>query len=407
MSNFNQLWLGQTVSLVGSAVTFFALPTLAVLVLHATPLQVGALTALETLPFAALSLIAGVLADRYSRRRIMIAADAVRLAALASIPIAAAANVLAMPQLYAVALVTGCGTAFFGVAYQSFLPVLLPAGQLAGANAKLEFSNSGSMMAGNALAGALIQWIGAAWAIAVDAFSYLVSVISLMRIAAEEPAHEGPPLTLRQGGREILEGLKIVFTSPDLRWIMGATATTNFGSGMINAVFLIYAYRSLHLQPGLLGIVNGAAEVGFIGALFAVRIRNRMGLRQTLMGSLLLSGAAMAAILLAGLAVPYAVLLVQGAVMAISIPIYNINQVSYRQGVIDVGLQGRMNATMRTFVGGTVPLGAAFGGWLGTAAGVQETIAIAACIGCASALWLLPLRERGYAKGAAVAAPSP
>jgi MFS family permease len=407
VSNFNRFWLGQTVSLLGSAVTMFALPTLAVLVLHASAVEVGGLTALETLPFAALSLLAGVLADRISRRHIMIVADIVRLVALASVPLAAVAGHLSMAQLYGVALVSGCGSAFFGVAYQSFLPVLVPAEDLADANAKLEFSNSGSMMAGNALVGVLIQWIGAAFAIAVDALSYAVSVASLALIPIEERPQMQSPLTLRQAGREIAEGLKVVFVSADLRWIMGATATINFGSGMINAVFLIYAYRSLHLSPGPLGLINGLAEVGFIGAIFAVRIRSRFGLRQTLIGSLLLSGFAMFAILFAGLAIPYVVLLIQGALMAISIPIYNVNQISYRQSIVDVRLQGRMNATMRTFVGGAVPLGAAFGGWLGAAIGVSQTIAVAAVLGCVAALWILPLREREYAKGAALAAPSP
>lgn len=398
MSDFNKLWLGQTVSLLGSAVTLFALPTLAVLVLHATALQVGALTALETLPFPVLGMLVGVIADRVSRRRIMIGADVVRLAALASIPLAALGKVLAMPQLYAVALITGSASAFFGISYQAYLPVLVPRERLTDANAKLEFSNSGSAMAGRAFAGVLVQWIGAAFALAVDAASYLVSVISLLTIRKHEPAHAGPPLTPRQAAREMREGLAVVFKSDDLRWILCATATTNFGSAMIMAVFFIFAYRILHVQPGLLGVVDGFANVGFIGAILAVRIRSRFGLRITLMGALFASGAASLAILLAVLGAPYVVLFVQGAIFAIAVPIYNVNQVSYRQGLIDVRLQGRMNATMRTFVWGTLPLGSIAGGWLGTVAGVQTTIAIGGLLACAAAVWILPLRSRPTAE---------
>jgi MFS family permease len=394
MSDFNKLWLGQTISLLGSAVTMFALPTLAVLVLHATPVQLGALTALQTLPFPFLGMFVGVVADRVSRRRIMIVADIVRFVALASVPIAAGGGALGMPQLYGVAFMSGTASAFFGIAYQSYLPVIVPAKRLTDANAKLEFSNSGSAMAGIALAGVLVQWIGAALAIAADALSYIASVISLLTIRSAEEPHKGPPLSLRQAVHEINEGLKVVFRSNDLRWILYATATTNLGGAMIVAVFFIYAYRLLHLQPGLLGLVDGLANLGFVGALFAVRVRNRLGLRATLIASLLGAGLGSMCILLAGVAAPYVVLFAQGAAVAVAVPIYNINQVSYRQALIDARLQGRLNATMRTFVWGTVPLGSIIGGWLGALIGVPATIACGALVSCVAALWVLPLRVR-------------
>lgn len=394
MSNFNKLWLGQTVSLLGSAMTTFALPTLAVLVLHATAVQLGTLVALETLPFPILGMVVGVVVDRTSRRRIMIAADLVRFAVLASVPIAALTGAIGMPQLYAVALLSGTASAFFGIAYQSYLPAIVPAERLTDANAKLEFSNSGAAMTGMALAGVLVQFLGAAVAIAADAVSYLVSVASLMTIRAREERRVNATLSLRQGLREIAEGLRVVFGSNDLRWILCATATTNFGGAMIMAVFFIYAYRWLHLQPGILGIVDGFANLGFIGALFAVRIRKRFGLRLTLGGSLAVAGGASMAILLAGVAAPYAVLFAQGAVLAIAVPIYNINQVSYRQALVSVHVQGRMNATMRTFVWGTMPLGSFVGGWLGGVAGPPVTIALGALLSCSAAVLVLPLRER-------------
>lgn len=375
----------------------FALPTLAVLVLHATPVQLGALTALQALPFPILGMLVGVVADRVSRRRIMIVADIVRFVALASIPIASRSNVLGMPQLYGVAFVSGAASAFFGIAYQSYLPVIVPAKHLTDANAKLEFSNSSSAMAGMALAGVLVQWVGAALAIAADAISYLASVISVLTIRTAEEPHKGPPLSLRQTGREIVEGLKVVFRSDDLRWILYATATSNLGGAMIMAVFFIYAYRLLHLQPGLLGLIKGFANLGFVGALFAVRVRNRLGLRATLIGSLLVTGLGSMCMLLAGIVAPYVVLFAQGAVVAVAVPIYNISQVSYRQALVDARLQGRMNATMRTFVWGTIPLGSIIGGWLGARMGVPATIACGALVSGAAALWIVPLRVRKLA----------
>jgi predicted MFS family arabinose efflux permease len=394
MSEFNKLWVGQTVSLVGTVLTGFALPTLAILTLHASASQVGVLVALETLPFPILGMIVGVLADRFSRRKIMIVSDIVRFVALATIPIAAVFGALHMPQLYAVSLVTGCASAFFGISYQAYLPVVVSVDRLTDANMKLEFSNSGSDMLGKALAGALVQWLGAAAAIGIDALSYVISVLSLAWIRVSEPPHDGPALSLRQGFRELREGFDVVFRSPDLRWILGATATVNFGGSMMTAVMFIYAYRILHLQPGLLGLVFAFANSGFVGALFAERVRKRLGLRVTLIAALLVAALADAGWLLAQLALPYVTLLIVCSIQALTIPIYNVNQISYRQALVDVRLQGRMNATMRTFVWGTMPLGALVGGYAGVLIGVQATIVIGAVLSALAALWLLPLRER-------------
>lgn len=394
MSDFNKLWFGQTVSLLGSAITIFALPTLAVLLLHATAVQLGILAALQTAPFPILGLFIGVTADRISRRNIMIVADLARFIALSSIPITAVVHSLNMQLLYAVALVTGTASAFFGIAYQSYLPVIVKAEHLPDANAKLEFSNSGSAMAGMALAGAFVQWIGAAFAIAADAISYIISAVSLVAIKTREKSNKKMPFSLRQVRLEIVEGLQVVFRSTDLRWILYATAMSNFGGAIIMAVFFIFAYRTLHLQPGVLGVVDGIANLGFVGALFAARIRERVGLRATLASALLLAGLGSMGILLARVAAPYVVLFAQGALVAIAVPIYNINQISYRQALVAVELQGRMNATMRTFVWGTVPLGSLLGGYLGTSIGVTMTIACGGLASCLAALFVLPLHER-------------
>ena len=391
--DFNKLWAGQTVSLLGSALTAFALPTLAVLVLHAAPAQVGALAALQTLPFPVLGIFVGVLADRWPRRAIMIVADLARFAVLATVPVAALLGVLRMPQLYLVALASGIGSAFFSITYQSYLPVIVAKDDLASANVKLEISNSGAAIAGSAAAGALVQLAGAAAAIAVDAVSYLVSVISLAQIGTPEPAHDGPPLTPRQALREIEEGVATVRLAPNLRWIGAATATTNFGGAIVNAVTLIYAYRILRLQPGPLGVALGIAEIGFIGALLSTRIRARIGLRATLIGAIVLGAFANAAVLFAQFGLPYAVLVSSYAVAAVTVPVYNVNQVSYRQAVIDVHLQGRVNATMRTLVWGTLPLGALAGGYLAGAIGVRQTILTGSVIAGLAAIWLLPVHD--------------
>jgi predicted MFS family arabinose efflux permease len=324
----------------------------------------------------------------------MLVSDWIRFVVLASIPIAAFSGHLTLPLVYVVALVSGTASVFFGIAYQSYLPVVVSTDELTSANAKLEFSNSGSQMAGSALGGVIVQWIGAAAAIGVDAFSYLVSAVSLGLIRKREPPHDGPRLTVRQGFREIGEGIRFVVGSSDLRWVALTTATVNAGGAIVNAVILIYAYRMLRLQPGWLGVAFGVAEVGFVGALFATRLRGRFGLRRVLIGAIVFGSLGGGVYLLGAFGLPYVMMTVATAISAITTPIYNINQISYRQALTDIRMQGRVNATMRTFVWGTLPIGSLVGGYLGSVVGVTQTIVIGTVLWAASALWLLPFRER-------------
>ena len=210
-----------------------------------------------------LGLVAGVYVDRLRRRPIMIACDVGRLLALASVPIAFAFNVLSMPQLYAVALIAGVGTVFFDVAYQSYLPALIPRADLIEGNTKLQVTSSVAQMAGPALGGLLIQLVGPARAVAADAASFLISVVSLLWIRRPEPT---PSPTSESGRRgffvEMWEGIRVVFGNPTIWKIAGSTSTSNLGSNLFFAVFLIFAYRVLHLSPGTVGVIFAAGAVG-------------------------------------------------------------------------------------------------------------------------------------------------
>ncbi len=168
---------------------------------------------------------------------------------------------------------------------------------------------------------------------------------------------------------------------------------------MIDAVILIYAYRILHLKPGLLGLAFGLAELGFVGALFSTKLRKRFGLRPSLIVALLGAAVGAASFLLGQIGLPYLAVFVGSAIITIATPIYNISQVSYRQALTNVNMQGRVNATMRTFVWATLPLGALAGGYLGGIAGVPATIAVGATICALAALWLVPFRERSDSLG--------
>lgn len=173
--DFRLLWGGETVSELGAQVSLLAIPLLAVRTLQATTFEVGALTATSTAAFLLIGLPTGVWADRIRRRRIMIAADLGRLLALGSVPVAFALGRLTLAQLFVVVLASGMLTVLFDVAYQSYLPSLVGRERLVEGNAKLTGSAQVAQVAGPSLAGGLVQALGGAYAIGVDALSFLIS----------------------------------------------------------------------------------------------------------------------------------------------------------------------------------------------------------------------------------------
>jgi MFS family permease len=389
--DFLRLWAGDTVSQFGSQVTLLAVPTVAILVLRAGPFQVGVLSALEFLAFPTLGLVAGVYADRLRRRPIMIVCDLGRMLALGSIPVAFLVNGLTLEQLYIVALVTGIFTVFFDVSYQSYLPALIDRPNLVEGNTKLEISRSVAQVSGPAMAGFLIQWIGGAKAVAVDALSFLVSAVALSAIKKPEPQPR-PSMSGASGFvPEMKEGIEVVFKNPILWRIAGCTATTNLGSNMIfGAVFLVFAYRELHLSAGTVGLIFAAGSVGgLIGAFLAAWVAKKLGIGPTLALSIVVGSLALLATPVALIAAPVLVLSLLGLIGGLTGPIYNISQVSLRQAITPDRVQGRMNATMRTIVWGTIPIGAFVGGILGTAIGLVQTILVGGVVSLLAALWIV------------------
>ncbi len=250
--DFLLLWGGQTVSEMGSAVTQLALPLTAVVLLAASTFQVGLLSAAATLAFAVVALPACALVDRRPKRGIMIACDAARLLIVGSVPLAWAAWVLTMWQLYAVALTAGVCTVFFDVSYQSFLPGLLKQEHLLDGNGKLGATQSFAQLAGPGLGGGLVGAFGAAGAISADAASYAISVASLLGIRYREPGREptaGDATGRRSLRAEIAEGLRFVLGDPILRKIVGCTGTANLFSSIAGAVEIVFLIRVLHVRP--------------------------------------------------------------------------------------------------------------------------------------------------------------
>ena len=384
--DFVKLWSAETISQFGTQVTLLALPIIAATTLNVTPFEFGLLGTIEFLPFILLSLPAGVWVDRLRRRPILIAGDLIRAAALTSIPIAFALNGLTIWQLYVVGFINGCATVFFDVAYQSYLPSLVERDQIVEGNSKLETSRSAAQITGPGIAGVLIGALTAPFAIVVDALSFVVSALFMFAIRRHEPAPE--PRLNEQGERasmrsEIAEGLRYVGRHPLLRSIAATTATSNLCSNIVYAILILYLVRELSFTPELLGLAFSIGSVGFLaGALLANRVAKRFGVGPTIVGSAFAFGpsALLVAIAPANLALP----LVAASIFfgGLGGAIYNINQVSLRQAITPERMQGRMNATMRFIVWGTIPIGSTIGGILGGVIGLHETIWVGAIGGC-------------------------
>jgi MFS family permease len=391
-ADFMRLWTAESVSRLGSQVSLLALPLVAITVLHASTFEVGLLSTAEFAPFVLVGLPAGVWVDRLRRRPVLIAGDLGRALALTSLPAAYALDVLSIGQLYVVGFVTGVLTVFFDVAYQSYLPSLVQPERLVEGNAKLEISSSGASIAGPGLAGGLIQLVGAPVAVLADAASFLASALFVGRIRRPEPAPAtARPTAAEPGGmrHEIAEGLRYVLGHRLLRWIAVTTASSNLFGAMIIAILVLYLVRHFGMSPGLIGLVMTTGNLGWLaGAVLAGRLGSRFGTGRVTVCAIGMCGLGMLLIPLAPEAAPIPLLITGQFLTAFGGTAYNIGQVSLRQAITPARLHGRMNATMRFMVWGTLPVGAALGGALGGAIGLRPTVWIAAV---ASLLPLLPV----------------
>lgn len=374
-ADFKRLWAADALSQAGTQVTAIALPLLLIKVLDAGPFEVGLLTTFEFLAFLLVGLPAGVWVDRMRRRNVLMVADLVRGLLYGSLPLAWALDALTLVQVYAVALVAGVCTVFFDVAYQSYLPHLVGRDNLVEGNAKLQGTQSVAQVAGPTVGGVLVQVLTAPYAILVDAASYLWSAVWVLSIRSREPRPERAPD--RHLGREMKEGLAFVLGNRLLRAITACTATANLFTnvGMTVFVVLLASASGLNLSAGTIGLLFSATAVGgVLGAMVARRFAGWVGQGPALWISIAVGVPGI-------LPLPFVqrgwLLWLVAAGMVVwgaSIVVYNITQVSFRQLLCPERLLGRMNATIRFAVWGTIPIGSLLGGILGATIGLRPTL---------------------------------
>ncbi|MGD9890011.1 MAG: MFS transporter [Dehalococcoidia bacterium] len=395
--DFLKLWAGQTVSVFGSLITWTALQFTAIIVLDASPFQVAVLSAATPVAGIVAGLVAGVWVDRLPRRPLMIAADLLRAALLAAIPIAAIAGVLRIEQLYVVAFLTGVLTIIFDVAYQSFLPTVVRREELLEGNSKLTASASTAEVGAFGISGWLVQILTAPFAVLVDAVSFVISALCLLRIRVPESTL-APPENRQSIRREIGEGLRVVWQQPVLRALAGSAALEALARGVIGAVILLYLNRELGFGPGVLGMIFGIGGLSSLaGAVVAERAVRRIGIGPAVIGSLFVSAAGT---LLTVLAQDTSFLAV-GLLVAnqlITDPAATVNDIattSLRQSVTPDRVLGRVNASIRFAALAVTFVGTLTAGLLAEEIGLRLTLLIGIGINALAALWLLasPVRR--------------
>lgn len=379
-ADFRRLWLGDTASQLGFALGSLALPYLAVTELAASNFQMGVLSALGSLGFLLVGLPAGAIIDRHRKRSVMMLADLARAALLLTLPIAWWSGLLSLVQLMVVAALVGVFTVFFDVSYQSYLPFLVPADQVVEGNAKLQASQSVSQACGPALAGFLLHRISAVWVLLGNAMGYLGSAACLARIAHREPAPR--PHGTRTLRADIAEGLRFIVGHRLLRRLIACTAVSNLTASMGAALIVVFMVRDLHLSAFTIGLIDSVAACGgVVGALLATAIARRLGEGPTIIVTAAATSVLVLCNPLASVLPPVPTMMIGGAVLMVAMVSYNVATVSFRQRLCPPELLGRMNASARFIVWGTIPVGSFLGGVLGSAIGVLPTLWLAGGLG--------------------------
>jgi MFS family permease len=390
--NFRRFWAGVTLGQLGAQLGHIALPVVAVQLLAASELELGVLNASATAAFLLVGLPAGAWVDRWAKRRVMIRADIVRAVAISAIPVLWAFDVLAMWHLYVVAAVIGVATVFFDVAYQSVLPFLVRREQVSDANGKLEGVAQVARVAGPAAGGLLLKVVSAPLLFVADAIGYACSALFLARVHDREvPRPRAPEARLRT---EIAEGLGFVLRHPLLVRIVACTTLSNLASTLGFTLMPILVLRIVGLEPFWFGVVMGAGALGgILGAILAPRIGRVIGEGTAIpLASLLSAGTWALVPLSASVGSTYgamALLLLAEFCFSFSVLVYNVMQVSMRQRICPEHLLGRMNASIRFFVWGIMPISALLSGFLGNQVGVVATMWISVGLGAVAALPVL------------------
>jgi len=387
-ANFRRFFLGQSVSMLGDQISGIALPLTAVLALHASAGQMGALTTAYLVPNLLFSLHAGAWVDRRGRRRkTMLVTDVGRALLIGSVPVAFALGHLTWAQMYIVAFLSGSLSVVFFVAYGAMIQMIVPREQYVEANSLVHGSRAFSFLAGNSVGGVLVQLLRGPYALAADALSFLWSALLLRRMKIDEP----PGVPHEAGG--VTAGARWIKNNATFRSELLGVATINLFNFIFFALFVLYATRHLHVRPATLGLVLGAGSVGTLGGSFiTARIARRVGVGRTFVLGCFLFPAPLILVPAAG--GPHwlviGCLFVAEFCSGVGLMLLDIMAGTISAGLIPPALRSRVSGAFMVVNYGVRPLGTTLGGVLGSTIGLRPTLWIATVGPLLGLLWLLP-----------------
>jgi DHA3 family macrolide efflux protein-like MFS transporter len=275
---FARLWLGQVISAVGDYFYFLAVPILINKLTGSTTAIGLAMIFGFALPQLLFGLPAGVLVDRWDRRRVMIAADAMRaVLVLGGLLVHDAQGIWI---LYTVGFMVSVASRFFFPARSALIPALVAENELVAANGLSQLTETASLLVGPALAGFMIAWFGEGVAFAVDSASFVVSALAIWSIGAvtAQSAHSAPERTMRALWSELVDGLRVLLGQPVLRGVVLSLSVVHLGIGAINVLWVPLLSRSYGVGPEGMGIVDSMQGVGMaLGGLAVGWLAMRFG----------------------------------------------------------------------------------------------------------------------------------
>ena len=373
---YRRLFTSILMSSIGGQVSMLAVPLTAAVLLHASPTQMGLLTAAGLAPFVVLSLPSGVWLDRVRKLPVYVAGEATVAVALATVPLAWWLGWLGMAWLYAVCFIMGCVHVVAGSAAQIVLTQVVPRERLVEAHAKNALASSGAEVAGPGLAGALIKMVGAPVALLVDAFMLMCSVLVLKGLPIKET------VVHREGSRfwpDLISGLKFVRDTPLLvamAWAMGVWQMCHYCAVVVQILFATRTLRMTENDVGLSFVGLGVGTV--LASVWGRRISARVGPGPCITLGMAIAGAGW---LLCALAPENALGKWVFALMlfcfGLGAVLIFINFLALRQAVTPSPLLGRMTSSMRWLMLLPAGPGALIGGWVGEHLGLRASLALA------------------------------
>jgi MFS family permease len=374
-ATYRRLWTSILISSFGGQVTLLALPLSAAVLLHASPTEMGVLTAAELVPFVLFSLPSGVWLDRVRKLPVYIVGELMMAVTVASVPLAWHLGMLSMSWLYLVGFIIGAVNTTAGSAAQIVLTQIVPRERLVEAHAKNALASSTAEVTGPGAAGALIKITGAPLALLADAVLLMVSASILRGIRVREHA----PVQHAAFWSAMRAGIDFVRTQRLLVAMASCVGIWQFSSQCAMVTQILFATRLLGLGERGVGLCYVALGLGTIlASALGNRIVRRLG-----PGPTLVSGFAVCAVGWLGLAVApldargiaaYALMLLSYGLGAVFI---FINFLSLRQSVTPGPLLGRMTSTMRWLILLPAGPGALVGGWLGEHYGLRVPLGVA------------------------------